>query len=58
MELKLKGKFVTPSKVKKFQNPSCPILEKMNENHDKKLFFGYHEELKIYGAPKLFTVMY
>ena len=24
----VKGKFVTPSKVKNFQNPSCPILEK------------------------------
>ena len=57
MELKLKGKFVTTSRVKNFQKLSCPILEKMNENHDKKLFFGYHEELKIYGAPKLFTDM-
>ena len=57
MELKVKGKFVTSSKVKKFQNPSCHILEKINENYDKKYFFGYHDALKIYGAPKLCTVM-
>ena len=57
MELKVKGKFVTSSKVKKFQNPSCHILEKINENYDKKLIFGYHDALKIYGAPKLCTVM-
>jgi hypothetical protein len=57
MELKVKGKFVTTSKVKFFQNPSCPILEKINENYDKKYFFGCHEALKIYGAPKLCTVM-
>jgi hypothetical protein len=36
MELKVKGKFVTTSKVKIFQNSSCPILEKINENYDKK----------------------
>ena len=29
MELKVKGKFVTTSKVKNFQNPFCPILEKI-----------------------------
>ena len=57
MELKVKEKFVTPSKVKTFQNPSCHILEKINENYDKKLIFGYHDALKIYGAPKLCTVM-
>ena len=57
MELKVKRKFETTSKVKKIQNPSCPILEKINENYDKKYFFGYHEALKIYGAPKLCTVM-
>ena len=55
MELKVKGKFVTTSKMKFFQKPSCPILEKINENYDKKQFFGYHEALKIYGAPKLCT---
>ena len=38
MELKVKGKFVTTSKMKKIQNPSCPILEKINENYDKKIF--------------------
>ena len=42
MELKVKGKFVTSSK-----------LEKINENYDKNKFFGYHDALKIYGAPKL-----
>ena len=44
------------SKVKKFQNPSCPILETINKNNDKNLFFGY-DALKIYGAPKLCTFM-
>jgi hypothetical protein len=39
MELKVRGKFVTTSKVKIFQNPSCPILEKINENYDKKFFW-------------------
>jgi hypothetical protein len=24
------------SEVKNFQNPSCPILEKINENYDKE----------------------
>jgi hypothetical protein len=44
------------SKVKNFQNPSsCYILEKINENYDKKV--GYHVALKIYEAPKLCTVM-
>ena len=33
---KVKGKFVTSSEMKNFQNPSCPILEKVNENYDKK----------------------
>jgi hypothetical protein len=27
-------------------------LEKINENYDKKYFFGYHDALKIDGAPK------
>ena len=57
MELKVKGKFVATSKGKNFQNPSCPILKKINENYDKKYFFGYQEALKIYGAPTLCTVM-
>ena len=39
MELKVKGKFVTTSKVKNVQNPSCHILEKINENFDKKINF-------------------
>jgi hypothetical protein len=45
------------SKVKKILNPSSPILEKINENYDKNSFFGYHDALKIYGAPKLCTVI-
>jgi hypothetical protein len=58
MELKVKGKFVTSSKVNFFQNPSCHILEKINKNYEKKKKFGYHDHaLKIYGAPKLCTVM-
>ena len=44
------------SKVKIFQNPSCFKLEKINENYDT-VFFGYHDLLKIYGTPKLCTVM-
>jgi hypothetical protein len=27
------------SKVENFQNPSCYILEKINENYDKKSFW-------------------
>ena len=56
MEIKVKGKSVTSSKVKIFQNPSCYILEKIHENY-YKIFFGYHVALKMYGAPKLCTVM-
>ena len=44
-------------KVEIFQIPSCHILEKMNENYDKKKIFGYHDALKIYGASKLCTFM-
>jgi hypothetical protein len=40
MELKIKGKFVTSSKVKNNQNPSCHIFEKINENYDRKEIFG------------------
>jgi hypothetical protein len=40
MELKVKGKFVTSSKVKNFHNPSCYILEKINENYDKNKFLA------------------
>ena len=57
MELKVKGKFVTSIEVKNFQNSSCHIMEKINENYDKKLILGYHDPLKMYGAPKLCTVM-
>jgi hypothetical protein len=45
------------SKVTIFQNPSCYILEKINKNYDNIFFFGYHDALKIYWAPKLCTVM-
>ena len=41
--MELKGKFVTTSKVKIVQNPSCHMLEKIIENNDTKSFFGYHE---------------
>ena len=30
-------------------------MEKINKNYDKKYFFGYHDALKIYEAPKLRT---
>ena len=58
MELKVKGKFETSAKVRIFQNPSCYILEKLNKSYDEKQIFGYHDALKIYGAPRLCTVMY
>ena len=57
MDLKVKGKFVTSTKMKFFQNPSCYILEKINENYNKKIIFGYHDALKIVGAPKLWNVI-
>ena len=52
MELKVKGKFVTFSKVKTFQNPSCDILENKNENYDEN-FFGYNDTLKISWGKKV-----
>ena len=59
MEPKLKGTFVTSSKVNKFRN-----LFEITSFHPSKgefsekigIFskcFGYHDALKIYGAPKL-----
>ena len=58
MELKVKGKFVTSSKVKIFQNSSCHILEKTNEIIIKnKCLDTYHDVSKIYEALKLCTVM-
>ena len=57
MEVKVNGKLVTSSKVKICQNPFCHILETINRNYHKKYVFGYHDELKIYGAPKICTVM-
>ena len=38
--------------------PFTYILEKINKNYGSKYLFGYHDALKIYGAPKLCTVMY
>ena len=43
------------SKLKIYQNPFCFKLEIINKNYHKKFFFGYHDALKIYGAPKLCT---
>ena len=58
MEPKVKGNFVTSSKLKKFQNPFCKKkLEMINKNYHIKYFFGYHDGLKFYGAPNLCTVM-
>ena len=57
MELRVKGKFVTSSKVKNFKFLPVSYFDKINENDGKKIFFGYHDELKIYGAPKVSTVM-
>ena len=37
--------------------PFSYILEKINKNYDRKTLFGYHDASKIYGAPKLCTVM-
>ena len=58
MELKVKEKFVTSSKVKNFQNPYCHLLEKINENYDEQNFFDYHQDaFKNFGTPKLCTIM-
>ena len=57
MEPKVKGKFETSTKVRAFQNPPCYILEKLNKSYDKKQIFGYHDALKICGAPKLCSKM-
>ena len=51
MELKVNGKF--SSKVKIFPNPFWHILEIINRNCHKRWFFGCHDALKIYGAPKV-----
>ena len=62
MELKVKGKSVTSSKVKKFQNPFCFKLEIINKNYHYGAICSfslpsYHGAIKIYEAPKLCTVM-
>ena len=38
--------------------PFTYILQKIDKNYNRKYFFGYHDALKIYRAPMLFTVMY
>ena len=38
--------------------PFTYILEKLNKNYGSKKLFEYHDALKIYGTPKLCTVMY
>ena len=38
--------------------PFSYILEKINKNYGRKYFFRFYDALKIYGAPKLCTVMY
>ena len=47
MENKVKGKFVTPSKKKICQNPSCPILEKIKENFRKNNFLAIMKHQKF-----------
>ena len=37
--------------------PFSYVLENIDKNYGRKYFFEYHDELKIYGAPKLCTVM-
>ena len=54
MELKVNGKFVTSSKVKKFQNPFCHILEMINKTYVLQKYL--HDAFKIYRAPKLYNV--
>ena len=48
------------SKVKFFQNPSCYILEKINENYDDKKILAImnHDALKIYEALKSCSLIY
>ena len=58
MELKVKEKFVTSSKVKNFQIPYCRLLEKINKNYNEQNFFDYHQDtFKNIGTPKLCTIM-
>ena len=45
MEPKVKGKFVKRK------------MEIINKNYHEEIFFGYHDALKIYGAPTLCTVI-
>ena len=41
---------------KKKQNRFCKILKKLNKNNQQKLEDGWHDALRIYGAPKLSTL--
>ena len=45
----MEGKFLTTSKVKIVQNPSCHILEKMNENYDNKQFLAIIKDQRFMG---------
>ena len=45
-------------KVEMILIPFTYILEKIDKNYNRKYFFGYHDALKIYRVPMLFTVMY
>ena len=45
MELKVKGKFVTSSKEKNFQTPSCYRLEKINKDYDENRFLDVMKHL-------------
>ena len=38
--------------------PLAYILEKIQKDYDRKQFFGYHDPLKIYGAPRLSMYCY
>jgi hypothetical protein len=38
-------------------NPFHLHIGKKNKNYDRKWFFGHHDALKIYGAPKLCTFL-
>ena len=53
MELKDKGNFVTASIVKIFQNPSFPILEKIDDNYNKKYFLAIMKHFKDLWGTKV-----
>ena len=65
MELKVKGKSVTSSKVKNFQNHFCFKLEIINKNYHKKCFLAIIKELYVqsfslpsyHGAIKIYVLL-